>query len=62
MDLGLRPNCSEISLLAPTNFAFGDDQVTSAIVLVFTLCMVKTPNVKVSDRSQPPLAFDSDLS
>jgi hypothetical protein len=44
VDCGLRPNSSEISLPAPTNFPFGDDQVTSAIFVVLTLFMVEWPN------------------
>src|SRR5437660_11067356 len=39
VDSGLRPSSSEISLPAPTNFPFGDDQVTSTIFVVLTLCM-----------------------
>jgi hypothetical protein len=34
----LRPNASEISLPAPLNFPFGEDQVSSAIFVVLTLC------------------------
>jgi hypothetical protein len=39
MDCGLRPNSSEISLPALTNFPFGEDQDNSSIVFVFTLRM-----------------------
>src|SRR5215470_9098536 len=38
VDWGLRPNASEISLPAPLNFPFGEDHVSSAIVVVLTLC------------------------
>jgi hypothetical protein len=37
VDSGLRPNASEISLPAPMNFPFGEDQVSSAIFVVLTL-------------------------
>src|SRR4030095_2247829 len=36
VDSGLRPNASETSLPAPTNFPFGDDQVSSTIFVVLT--------------------------
>src|ERR1035441_5177901 len=39
VDCGLRPNSSETSLPAPTNFPLGEDQVTSAMsfVLIFRI-------------------------
>ena len=39
VESGFRPSSSEISLPAPTNFPFGDDQVTSTIFVVLTLRM-----------------------
>src|SRR5437016_14653332 len=41
VDSGLRPNASEISLPAPLNFPFGEDHVSSAIFVVFTLCIIE---------------------
>src|SRR5260221_5432845 len=40
VDVGLRPNDSEICLPEPPNFPFGDDQVRSIISFVFTLFIV----------------------
>ena len=37
MDLGLRPSASEISLPAPVNFPFGEDQVSSGSWSLLTI-------------------------
>src|ERR1700730_8368779 len=44
LDSGLRPTATEISLLAPPNFPFGEDQDSSGISLVLILRMLRCLN------------------
>src|SRR5260221_11241360 len=40
---GLRPNASETCLPAPANLPFGEDQISSSMLLVFTFSIVLVP-------------------
>src|SRR6516162_4380527 len=51
LDSGLRPNATEISLLAPPNFPFGEVHDSSAISFMLILRILFSPNEQLETRT-----------